>query len=69
VLLSMGPTEKQIARLTNIKSVISTKIGAVLNMGGSRLLYLLYVPSKTGLVESTHILSWNPDRASDTIRE
>jgi hypothetical protein len=52
VLLSMGPTEKQIARLTNTKTVISTRIGAVLNMGGSRLLYLLHVPSKTGLVES-----------------
>jgi hypothetical protein len=48
----MGPTEKQIARLTNTKSVISTRIGAVLNIGGSRLLYLLHVPSKTGLVES-----------------
>jgi hypothetical protein len=47
VLLSMGLTEKQIARLTNTKSVISMRIGAVLNMGGSRLLYLLHVPSKT----------------------
>jgi hypothetical protein len=52
VLLSIGPTKKQIARLTNTKSVISMRIGAVLNMGGSRLLYLLYVPSKRGLVES-----------------
>jgi hypothetical protein len=52
VLLSMGLTEKQIARLTNTKSVILTRIGAVLNMGGSRFLYLLHVPFKTGLVES-----------------
>jgi hypothetical protein len=52
VLLSMSPTEKQIARLTDTKSVMLTRIGAVLNIGGSRLLYLLYVPSKTGLVES-----------------
>jgi hypothetical protein len=52
VLLSIGPTKKQIIRLTNTKTVISTRIGAVLNIGGSCLLYLLYVPSKIGLVES-----------------
>ena len=69
MLLSIGPTKKQIARLTNIKSVILTRISAVLNIGGSCLLYLLHVPSKTGLVESTHSLSWSPDRASDTMRE
>jgi hypothetical protein len=48
----MGPTEKQIARLTDTKSVMLTRISAVLNMGDSCLLYLLHVSSKTGLVES-----------------
>jgi hypothetical protein len=52
VLLSMSPTEKQIVRLTDTKSAMLTRIGAGLNMGGSCLLYLLHVPSKTGLVES-----------------
>jgi hypothetical protein len=52
VLLSMGPTEKQIARLTNTTGVMLTRIGAGLNMGGSCLLYLLNMLSKTGLVES-----------------
>jgi hypothetical protein len=45
VLLSMGPTEKQIARLTDTKCVILTRIDAVQNMGGSYLLYLLCVQS------------------------
>jgi hypothetical protein len=48
----MGLTEKQIARLTNTESVMLSRIDAVLNMGGSYLLYLLHVSSKTGLVES-----------------
>lgn len=42
MLLSIGPTEKQIARLTDTKGAIMTKVGAVLNMGGSHLLYMLY---------------------------
>ena len=42
MLLSIGPTEKQIARLTDTKGAMVTRIGAVLNMGGSRLLYMLY---------------------------
>jgi hypothetical protein len=48
----MSPTEKQIARLADTKSVMLTRIGAGLNMGGSFLLYLLYVFSTTGVVES-----------------
>jgi hypothetical protein len=41
VLLSISPTKKQIARLTNTKSVVLTRIGAGLNIGGS----CLYVPT------------------------
>jgi hypothetical protein len=52
VLVSMIPTVKQIARLTDTKSVMLTRIGAGLNMGGSCLLYLLYVLSPTGVAES-----------------
>jgi hypothetical protein len=61
VLLSMGPTEKQIARLTSTKSVILTRISAVLNMEGSFLLYLFYVSSKKRLVES-YIVVYSGDR-------
>jgi hypothetical protein len=61
VLLSIGQTKKQIARLTNTKSVILTRIGAVLNIEGSYLLYLLYVSSKKRLVES-YIVVYSGDR-------
>jgi hypothetical protein len=44
VLLSIGLIEKQIARLTNTKSVILTRIGAVLNMGGGELLSFVPAP-------------------------
>jgi hypothetical protein len=52
VLLSIGLTNKQTIRLTNTKSVISARISAVLNIESSRLLYLLYILSKTELIES-----------------
>lgn len=51
MLLSIGPTEKQIARLTDTKGAIVTRVGAVLNMGGSHLLYLLYIVIQFRIVE------------------
>ena len=50
-LLSTGLTEKQTARHMSTKSVMLTRIDAVQNMGGLKLLYLLDVPSKIELVD------------------
>jgi hypothetical protein len=41
VLFSISPTKKQIARLTNTKSVMLTRISAGLNIGGS----CLFIPN------------------------
>jgi hypothetical protein len=47
----MGPITKQIAKLNDTKGAMVTRVRAVLNMGGSHILYLLYIVNRFRIVE------------------